>query len=104
MKFLAFPTAASTFGLAVSMQLLGATADSWMPPSTLAALLQLLALAVVTDLGLYWGHRVQHESALLWKFHAKHHSIDTPSPFSTLFIHPVDAVLQVTGVEPTTCW
>lgn len=41
------------------------------------------------------GHRVQHEFAFLWKFHAKHHAIDTPSPFSTLFIHPVDATLQV---------
>lgn len=43
------------------------------------------------------GHRVQHEVAFLWKFHAKHHAIDTPSPFSTLFIHPLDATLQVRG-------
>lgn len=38
---------------------------------------------------------MQHESAFLWKFHSKHHAIDTPTPFSTLFIHPVDALLQV---------
>jgi sterol desaturase/sphingolipid hydroxylase (fatty acid hydroxylase superfamily) len=41
------------------------------------------------------GHRVQHESKLLWRLHSKHHAIDTPSPFSTLFIDPTDAALQV---------
>jgi hypothetical protein len=41
------------------------------------------------------GHRVQHESKFLWRLHSKHHAIDTPSPFSTLFIDPTDAALQV---------
>lgn len=192
LKFiLGFPTMASTFGLAVSMWLLGITSSSWLPDTALEAVRQLLLLAVVADFGLYWGenncqqykqawkitinlttylchagmhavctachhlqqpqvlvllsrrlgfgiegraklprahsmksfaaasppqsirlcvcrqpcadsataatagHRVQHESAFLWRFHSKHHAIDTPSPFSTLFIHPIDAVLQV---------
>jgi hypothetical protein len=38
---------------------------------------------------------MQHESKFLWKLHSKHHAIDTPSPFSTLFINPTDAALQV---------
>lgn len=43
---------------------------------------------------LHAGHRVQHESELLWRCHKVHHSIDTPTPASTLYIHPVDAALQ----------
>lgn len=58
LKFiLGFPTIASTFGLAVAMQLAGgrATATSWLPETALQVLLQLLMLAVLADFGLYWG-------------------------------------------------
>jgi sterol desaturase/sphingolipid hydroxylase (fatty acid hydroxylase superfamily) len=48
------------------------------------------------------GHRVQHESKFLWRLHSKHHAIDTPSPFSTLFIDPTDAALQVRGQSTAT--
>lgn len=46
------------------------------------------------------GHRVQHEVKFLWRLHSKHHAIDTPSPFSTLFIDPTDASLQVGSTQP----
>lgn len=56
LKFiLGFPTIASTFGLAVAMQLVGITATSWRPDTALQVLLQLLMLAVLADFGLYWG-------------------------------------------------
>ncbi|KAF8065512.1 EXOSC8 [Scenedesmus sp. PABB004] len=67
---------------------------AWWPASAAAGLAQFVALVVLADLGLYWGHRLQHESKFLWRMHAKHHAIDTPTPLSTLFIHPVDAALQ----------
>eukprot|EP00878_Enallax_costatus_P010722 GHUV01011199.1.p1 GENE.GHUV01011199.1~~GHUV01011199.1.p1 ORF type:complete len:244 (+),score=52.72 GHUV01011199.1:582-1313(+) len=67
---------------------------AWWPSTAAAGILQFIALVVVADFGLYWGHRIQHENQTLWKMHAKHHAIDTPTPFSTLFIHPVDAALQ----------
>lgn len=53
-----------------------------------------LLLELIGDFFLYLGHRIQHEVPILWKFHAFHHKIDTPSPISTLFIDPVDATLQ----------
>ncbi|KAF6258410.1 fatty acid hydroxylase superfamily-domain-containing protein [Scenedesmus sp. NREL 46B-D3] len=65
-----------------------------MPGTVVDFLVQFLALSLVGDFGLYWGHRVQHESKFLWQLHSKHHAIDTPSPFSTLFIDPTDAALQ----------
>jgi len=58
-------------------------------------LFQLFALLLVGDFGLYWGHRVQHMVPFLWKnFHSLHHTLDTPSPVSTLYINEVDAFLQ----------
>ncbi|GAA0645311.1 sterol desaturase family protein [Brevundimonas lenta] len=35
---------------------------------------QLLILFVVTDLWVYWWHRLQHESRIVWQFHKTHHS------------------------------
>jgi len=56
---------------------------------------QFLLMQLVGDLGLYLGHRVQHESEFLWKHcHSLHHSIGTPSAASTAYIHPVDMTLQ----------
>jgi len=56
---------------------------------------QFLLMQLVGDLGLYIGHRVQHESEFLWKHcHSLHHSIGTPSVASTAYIHPVDMTLQ----------
>jgi len=53
------------------------------------------AMVIVNDAALYWGHRIQHESDFLWcHFHKMHHTIGTPSPVSTVYIHPVDATLQ----------
>jgi hypothetical protein len=44
--------------------------------------------------GLYWGHRIQHESAFLWRFHRAHHRIATPTPVSVMCIAQLDATLQ----------
>lgn len=64
-------------------------------PSLPHFLFQLLALLLVGDFGLYWGHRIQHMSPFLWKnFHSFHHTLDTPSCVSTLYISEIDAFLQ----------
>ena len=52
--------------------------------------------------GLYWGHRIQHEIPALWKLHAMHHGLETPTPMGTIFIDPIDATLQVRLTEPET--
>eukprot|EP00041_Stephanoeca_diplocostata_P021851 m.516050 g.516050 ORF g.516050 m.516050 type:complete len:235 (+) comp21927_c0_seq9:235-939(+) len=52
-------------------------------------------MCIVNDFFLYWGHRIQHENKWLWEnFHSLHHTINTPTPWSTIYIHPVDASLQ----------
>lgn len=42
--------------------------------SDLPAWAQLIILFVVTDFCVYWWHRLQHESKIVWQFHKTHHS------------------------------
>ena len=64
-------------------------------PSVMQALKHLVLMELIGDFGLYWGHRIQHESEWLWRnFHHKHHSIRTPTAATTIYIDPVDATLQ----------
>lgn len=64
-------------------------------PTLAHFLFQLTTLLLVGDFGLYWGHRIQHQIPYLWKnFHSLHHTIDTPSCVSTLYINEIDAFLQ----------
>lgn len=49
----------------------------WLEVKALAELpawSQLLILFVVTDFCVYWWHRSQHESRIIWQFHKTHHS------------------------------
>merc|ERR1711991_97016 len=64
-------------------------------PSLGAFLAQFFLLALLADPGLYWGHRIQHESEYLWKHcHSVHHTLRTPTSFSTAYIEGRDAALQ----------
>lgn len=63
-------------------------------PSALTCLVQYLVMFVVNDFVLYWGHRLQHTIPALWKTHAKHHTLDTPTPLGTIYIESNDATLQ----------
>lgn len=65
-------------------------------PSFLKLLVDLIAMKLIDDFFLYWGHRIQHEVPFLFeKFHSIHHTLDTPTPMGTLYIDSVDATLQV---------
>ena len=63
-------------------------------PSYLAMAASFVGMQLVGDFGLYWGHRIQHTVPRLWELHRIHHRLETPTPMSTIFIHPVDATLQ----------
>ncbi|KAJ9458656.1 Methylsterol monooxygenase 1-2 [Diplonema papillatum] len=84
-------------------------------PSAAAFVAGLVAMELVGDFLLYWGHRVQHTNQFLWdRFHSFHHAIDTPTAVSTVCINGVDAFLQaslpmilailVCRAHPLTCW
>lgn len=54
-----------------------ATWAPWLEIKALADLpawIQLVILFVFTDFCVYWWHRLQHESKVVWQFHKTHHS------------------------------
>lgn len=70
--------------------------DGNINPGTIKdIMIQLVLMNLIGDFFLYWGHRIQHDIPYLWEnFHSLHHSLDTPSPLGTIYIHSVDATLQ----------
>ena len=69
--------------------------DLPLVPSLETFILQLVSCYVIGDLGLYLGHRIQHENEWLWTtFHSFHHKLKTPAAVSTIYIHPIDMLLQ----------
>ena len=89
------PTAASLSGW------LGAS--PW--PSHWPQVLQVLLALLVSELGMYWLHRLQHEVPWLWPMHAVHHSAPRLCWLNSARFHPVDIVLVVVvGLPPTLIW
>ena len=48
-----------------------------------------LLLLMVSDFGIYWVHRVHHESRIFWPFHSLHHSAEVMTPITVFRKHPV---------------
>ncbi len=58
-----------------------------------------LALAlVVVEFFQYWVHRLQHETDIMWRFHATHHSAPRLYWLNAARFHPVDIALNNLGV------
>lgn len=55
--------------------------------------LQLVAIVLLGDLGVYWFHRACHRFDVLWRFHAVHHSSQTLDWVAAHREHPVDGLL-----------
>ena len=55
---------------------------------------QLLLALVIGELGTYWIHRLMHENAFLWRFHAAHHSAPRLYWLNAGRFHPLDLFAQ----------
>jgi sterol desaturase/sphingolipid hydroxylase (fatty acid hydroxylase superfamily) len=55
-------------------------------------LLQAVEVVLLSDLFVYWGHRLQHNNALLWRFHSIHHSAEHLDWLAAHREHPVDTI------------
>lgn len=55
--------------------------------------LQVGAALVVAELGQYWQHRLSHTSAVLWPFHAVHHSVPRLHALNTGRFHAANQAL-----------
>ena len=57
--------------------------------------LQMVEMIVLSDLLIYWGHRLQHRSAFLWRFHKVHHSAEHLDWLAAHREHPLDTIYTV---------
>lgn len=57
--------------------------------------LQVLMVVFLSDLLIYWGHRLQHRAPLLWRFHAVHHSAEHLDWLAAHREHPLDTIYTV---------
>ncbi len=70
-------------------------------PTAWPLLAQLLLALVVGEFGTYWAHRLMHDSAFLWRFHAVHHSAPRLYWLNAGRFHPLDLFAQqFFGVTP----
>lgn len=58
--------------------------------------LQFALAMVVSEFGQYWMHRGMHETALLWRLHAVHHSAERLYWLNAGRFHPLDTLFNFT--------
>ena len=79
-----------------------------MLPSALYAATAALPLAlklvlafVIAEIGFYWGHRLSHRIAWLWRFHRVHHAPEHLYFLINTHAHPVDMIVtRLFGMTP----
>ena len=54
--------------------------------------LQAIEVIFLSDLFVYWGHRLQHRVGFLWRFHSVHHSAEHLDWLAAHREHPLDTV------------
>lgn len=57
--------------------------------------LQAIEVLVLSDLLIYWGHRLQHKYDFLWRFHKVHHTAETLDWLAAHREHPIDSIYTV---------
>jgi sterol desaturase/sphingolipid hydroxylase (fatty acid hydroxylase superfamily) len=57
--------------------------------------LQVIEIILLSDLLIYWGHRLQHRVGFLWRFHSVHHSAEHLDWLAAHREHPLDTIYTV---------
>ncbi len=57
--------------------------------------LQVLEVIFFSDLCIYWGHRLQHHNAFLWRFHKVHHTAEHLDWLAAHREHPLDSIYTI---------
>jgi sterol desaturase/sphingolipid hydroxylase (fatty acid hydroxylase superfamily) len=57
--------------------------------------LQILQVVLLSDVLIYWGHRLQHRVGFLWRFHSVHHSAEQLDWLAAHREHPLDTIYTV---------
>jgi sterol desaturase/sphingolipid hydroxylase (fatty acid hydroxylase superfamily) len=54
--------------------------------------MQVIEVILLSDMLVYWGHRLQHRVGFLWRFHSIHHSAEHLDWLAAHREHPLDTV------------
>jgi len=54
--------------------------------------LQAIEVIILSDMLIYWGHRLQHRVGFLWRFHSVHHSAEHLDWLAAHREHPLDTI------------
>jgi len=57
--------------------------------------IQAVEVIILSDLCIYWGHRLQHRVPMLWRFHSVHHSSEHLDWLAAHREHPLDTLYTV---------
>lgn len=57
--------------------------------------LQAIEVILLSDLLIYWGHRLQHRIDFLWRFHKVHHSAEHLDWLAAHREHPLDSIYTI---------
>ena len=57
--------------------------------------LQMVEVILLSDMLIYWGHRLQHRVGFLWRFHKVHHSAQHLDWLAAHREHPLDTIYTV---------
>jgi sterol desaturase/sphingolipid hydroxylase (fatty acid hydroxylase superfamily) len=60
---------------------------------------QAIEIVFLSDVCVYWGHRLQHRVGWLWRFHSIHHSAQHLDWLAAHREHPVDTVYTLTLIN-----
>lgn len=58
-------------------------------------LLQVFEVIVLSDILIYWGHRLQHKVDFLWRFHKVHHTAEHLDWLASHREHPLDSIYTI---------
>ncbi|MCP5432609.1 MAG: sterol desaturase family protein [Alphaproteobacteria bacterium] len=87
--------------LALKTALMGDTApEATLWPDDWPMWVQVPLGLAIAELGLYWAHRLAHEWAVLWPYHAVHHSVTRLWFVNTGRFHFVDTAVSVVLSQP----
>jgi sterol desaturase/sphingolipid hydroxylase (fatty acid hydroxylase superfamily) len=56
---------------------------------------QAIEVILLSDLFVYWGHRLQHRIGFLWRFHSIHHSAEHLDWLAAHREHPLDSIYTI---------
>lgn len=65
--------------------------------------LQAILVLIITDISLYWTHRLFHQDAL-WKYHAIHHGAQNLDWLHSVRFHPVNIVFHTIFANALVLW